>query len=152
MRPFPFRVCSVVAVAGPVLLGVLALPAPSSGAASLVAPTTCRSLHGSSAATTASLGRCTRATTGGSGTIAGVGPNTDLVTWKNSGTTSFTYTHQLVTHGRCAKGSNEYRWTGTVTASTGPASGITGTVTALVCVTTDATAKATLLKGTRWTF
>jgi len=143
---------AVAAVALPVTFGALAIPAPPAGAATATSATTCKALNGTSAAPTAMLGGCTGRTTGGAGTIAGVGPNTDVVTWKNTGTTTFTYTHVLLSTDACPKNADEYRWTGKVTASTGPASGVTGKVTALICVTKNSTAKAYLLKGTLWTF
>jgi hypothetical protein len=110
-------------------------------------------LKGNSSQPTAKLSGCTGSTTGGAGTIDGSSaPNTDVVTWMNSGTTSFTYTKVLLSKDRCPAGSDEYKWTGTVTASTGAASAITGTVKALICLATDARAKASLLTRTVWTF
>jgi hypothetical protein len=152
MRSRTFRACLAPALAMPVTFAVLALPASQAHATPLTSRTTCSALKGNSATTTAKLRGCTEATTGGGGTIAGTGPNTDVVTWTNSGTTTFTYTHVLVSKDACPTGSDEYKWTGTVTASTGSASGITGAVKALICVTNNSKAKATLLQGTLWTF
>ena len=152
MRSFILRMISAAAVATPVTFGALAFPASPAHAAAAASATTCKVLKGTSAASTATLGGCTKRTTGGAGTISGIGPNTDVVTWKNTGTTTFTYTHVRLANSACPKKSDEYQWTGTVTASTGPASGVTGKVAALICVTTNSTAKAHLLKGTLWTF
>jgi len=152
MRSRTLRPCFVAALAMPITFAALVLPASLAHAAPLATPTTCSSLKGLSAAPTANLGGCTEATTGGAGIIADTGPNTDTVTWTNSGTTTFTYTHVLLSKDACPVGSDEYKWTGTVTASTGSASGITGSVKASICITTNTKAKAKLLKGTVWKF
>jgi hypothetical protein len=152
VRSRKFRACMGAALATPVTFAALALPASQAHATPLVSRTTCSALKGTSASPTAKLRGCTEATTGGGGTIAGTGPNTDVVTWKNSGTTTFTYTHVLLSKDACPTGSDEYKWTGTVTASTGSASAVTGSVKSLICFTNNAKAKATLLQGTVWTF
>ncbi len=152
MRSLTVRLLSVVAVATPVVLGTSALPMSSAGAVTPPPRTTCRSLVGTSAAPTAKLGQCTVATTGGAGVIAGVSTNTDLVTWKSGGTTTFTFTHVRLTADACPTGSFEYRWTGKVTGGTGAATAVTGKVAALVCVTDNAKQRATLLAGTAWSF
>lgn len=152
MRPRTFRPCLAAALAMPVTFAILAIPVSAAHGAPLASPTTCSSLKGTSAAPTAKLRGCTAATTGGGGTIAGTGPNTDVVTWTNAGTTTFTYTHVILEKDACPAGSDEYKWTGTVTASTGSAAPISGSVKALICVTNDSKAKATLLKGTDWKF
>jgi hypothetical protein len=136
----------------PITFATLVIPASLAHADTLASPTTCDALKGTSASPTAKLKGCTEATTGGSGVIAGVGANSDVVTWENTGTTTFTYTHVLLSKDACPTGSDEYKWTGTVTSSTGPASHIKGAVAALVCITTNSEAKAKLLKGTLWTF
>lgn len=154
MRPITVRLPVVVlgaALSAPLAFGGIALAPVPAGAAPLVAPTSCGSLKGT-AASTAALAGCTAATTGGTGTIAGTGPNTDTVTWKNGGTTTFTYRYVLVKPDLCAKGSSEYSWSGTVTASTGPASRVTGKITALVCLSNGPARLAHLLPGTRWVF
>ncbi len=152
MRSRTFRPCLAAALAMPITFAVLAFPASGAHAAPLASPTTCSSLKGTSAAPTATLRGCTEATTGGGGTIAGTGPNTDVVTWTNTGTTTFTYTHVQLAKDACPAGSVEYKWTGTVTASTGPAAQVSGSVKALICITNNVKAKATLLKGTVWKF
>ncbi len=146
------RRCVAATLATPFTFAAAILPASLAQAAPAASRTSCDALKGNSAAPTAKLSGCTLATTGGAGIIAGVGANTDTVTWKNNGTTTFTYTHVLLSNDACPTGSDEYQWTGKVTASTGAASGITGNIAALICITTNSKAKATLLKGTVWKF
>ncbi len=152
MRSLTLRLLSTAAVAATATLATGVLPASPAGATTPAPRATCKTLVGLAASPTATLGECTLATTGGGGTIAGVSASTDLVTWKNHGTTTFSFSHVRLTADACAKGSYEYRWTGKVTASTGAASAVTGKIAALICVTANAKGKATLLPGTAWTF
>lgn len=146
------RLLAMALAAVPLTLGTLSVTALPSGAAALTSRTVCKTLKATFGAPTAALGRCTAATTGGSGTIAGISPNTDVVTWKNGGTTTFSYTHVLVADDVCPTGADEYRWAGKVISDTGPASAVAGKISALVCVTTTGTSKVYLLKGTVWKF
>lgn len=152
MRSRLMRPCLAVGLAGPITFAALVVPASLAHATPLAPSAACSSLKGSSAAPTAKLSGCTATTTGGAGVIAGTGPNSDVVTWTNGGTTSFTYTHVQLAKDACPTGSDEYKWTGTVTASTGGAAAITGSIKALICIGTNAKAKARLLTGTTWTF
>ena len=141
-------VVAVAAMTGP-WAGVVALAGPSA-AAGAAATAVCHGVKGTAQGRSATLTRCTKAATGGSGVIKAIGrTGTDLVTWTNGGTTTIKFRNaKPVAPDACASGFGELHIIGTVTASTGPSAGISGGVSALLCEPTSLKGPIHLLPGT----
>lgn len=153
MRATPVRnVALMMAIVGPwagvVVTGSLAT------AVGAPVQTSCHRLTANIKGETGKLTGCTTSTTGGAGVIQLNGKNnTDLVTWKNGGTTTVKFTiAKLVTPDACASGFTGYHSSGKVTASTGPASSFGGAVSALLCEPISLKGNVPLLPGTLFTF
>jgi hypothetical protein len=101
------------------------------------------------------LSGCTRSTTGGRGTFelatAGRRLTTDVVHWKNGGTTTFKFTNGATPAAPCPSGTLALGLSGRVTSSTGAAASIRGHVAATVCLP-GGNGSVRLASGTVWTF
>ncbi len=147
-----------------IIVAMLALPAmatlaadPPVGAA--VPPTTCSALHGTVAGTASRLSGCTKLTTGGSGSLQlAMVPSrrsltTDIVYWKNGGTTTFRFTNGVAPVAACPTGTSfALGISGRVISSTGQAAAIHGHVAVTVCVAGTSRSNVRLAPGTVWQF
>ncbi|HYA68342.1 MAG TPA: hypothetical protein VED63_06390 [Acidimicrobiales bacterium] len=155
MRQFLIRPLTVAALVVPVTAGVLVLSSPAGatghhGAQPHAAATTCKKLSGGLGSGD-TVSSCTKSTTGGSGTFAGLTTSPGTVTWANGGSSVFSFTYTVLTKSKCPGGLTEVTLTGSVTKSTGKASAVSGAVSATVCANASAGTIA-LLKGTKFAF
>jgi hypothetical protein len=144
-----------------VIAGLLTLPATTialpmfqpAGAAS--SATTCAALSGPVTGKPGRLSGCTLSTTGGRGTFvlatSGHRLTTDIVNWKNGGTTTFRFTNGATPMAPCPSGTSALGLSGRVTSSTGAAATIRGHVAATVCLP-GLRGSVHLAPGTVWTF
>lgn len=151
MRILSIRLLTVTLLASPAM--VIALPLDHAAGAATPA-TTCTVLAGPVAGP-GRLSGCTRSTTGGRGTFelatAGRRLTTDIVHWKNGGTTTFKFTNGATPAAPCPTGTFALGLSGRVTSSTGAAASIRGHVAATVCLPGD-NGSVRLAPGTVWTF
>lgn len=153
MRISPVRtVALMIAIVGP-WAGIVGTSSLGSAAGATV-KTSCHGLTANIRGKTGKVTGCTTSTTGGSGVIQLDGKkNTDLVTWKNGGTTTIKFTNaKLITPDACASGFTEFKSFGKVETSTGPAASIGGSVSALLCEPVTMTGKVFLLPGSLFIF
>jgi hypothetical protein len=146
MRVLALRLLAVAALAVPITAGVTALSSPAGAAAG----TTCKKLSGGLGSGD-TVSSCTKSTTGGSGSFAGLTTSPGTVTWANGGSTTFSFTYTILTKSKCPGGADEVTLSGSVTKSTGKASGVTGSIAATVCANTTAST-VSLLKGKSFSF
>jgi hypothetical protein len=132
----------------------IALPMDQQAGAATPA-TTCTVVGGPVAGPAGRLSGCTRSTTGGRGTFelatAGRRLTTDIVHWKNGGTTTFKFTNGATPAAPCPTGTLALGLSGRVTSSTGAAASIRGHVAATVCLPGNK-GSVRLAPGTVWTF
>lgn len=151
MRTLSIRLLTVALLAA--LLTAIAVPLDQSAPAATPA-TACTVLAGPVAGP-GRLSGCTRATTGGRGTFeletAGRRLTTDVVHWKNGGTTTFKFTNGATPAAPCPTDTTPLGLSGRVTSSTGAAASIRGHVAATVCLPGNK-GSVRLAPGTVWTF
>ena len=151
MRTLSIRLLTVALLAAPAT--AIALPLDQPAGAVKPAATTCTVLGGPVQGP-GRLSGCTRATTGGRGTFelltGGRLRTTDIVHWKNGGTTTFKFTNEATPAAPCPTGAFALGLSGRVTSSTGPAASIRGHVAATVCLSGNKGVH--LAPGTVWTF
>ena len=150
MRTLSIRLLTVALLAAPATAIALPLDQPA-GAAT---PATTCTVLGGPVAGPGRLSGCTRSTTGGRGTFelltGGRLRTTDIVHWKNGGTTTFKFTNGATPAAPCPTGTLALGLSGRVTASTGAAASIRGHVAATVCL--PGNKGVHLAPGTVWTF
>ena len=151
MRTLSIRLLTVTLLAAPAVAIVL----PLDEAAGAPTPaTTCTVLAGPVAGP-GRLSGCTRSTTGGRGTfelaMGGRRLTTDIVHWKNGGTTTFKFTNGATPAAPCPTGTFALGLSGRVASSTGAAASIRGHVAATVCLPSN-NGSVRLAPGTVWTF
>ena len=151
MRTLSFRILTVALLAAPATAIVLPLDQPVSAA---TPATTCTVLAGPVAGP-GRLSGCTRSTTGGRGTFefltGGRLRTTDIVLWKNGGTTTFKFTNGATPAAPCPAGTFALGLSGRVTSSTGAAASIRGHMAATVCLPGNK-GSVRLAPGTVWSF
>ena len=152
MRTLSIRILTVALLAAPATAIALPLDQPAGAA---TPATTCTVVAGPVAGPSARLSGCTRSTTGGRGTFelvtAGRRRTTDIVHWKNGGTTTFKFTNGATPAAPCPPGTLALGLSGRVTSSTGAAASIRGHVAATVCLPGNK-GSVRLAPGTVWSF
>ena len=152
MHTQSIRLLTVALLAVPATAIVLPMD-QQAGAASPA--TTCTVVAGPLSSPAGRLAGCTRSTTGGRGTFelvtAGRRLTTDIVHWKNGGTTTFKFTNGATPAAPCPTGTLALGLSGRVTSSTGAAASIRGHVAATVCLPSN-NGSVRLAPGTVWSF